>query len=108
MRRKMGASGAGGHTMKAWLEDIERARTDAELLEEARAYCVLVHPRDLAPLPVDCRAIRIDDAADIPRVTQRLAEVYAALKEQEIATPSLRDLVTYLSHATRRLGELHH
>lgn len=93
--------------MKSWLEDIERARSDAELLEEARAYCVLVHPRELAPLPADCRAIRIDDAADLPRVTQRLAAAYEALQQQEIDTPCLRDLVTYLSHATRRLGELH-
>ncbi len=92
--------------MKAWLEDMARARTDAEVLEEARAYCVLMHPRELAPLPPDCRCIRIDGPADLPRVTQRLAEVYAALQAQELDAPRLRDLVTYLSLATRRLGEL--
>ena len=93
--------------MKAWLEDIARARTDAEVVEEARAFCVLMHPRELAPLPADCRTIRIDEPSDIPRVTQRLAAAYEALQQQEIDTPCLRDLVTYLSHATRRLGELH-
>jgi hypothetical protein len=92
--------------MKAWLDDIARARNDDELLEEARAYCVLVHPRELAALPPDCRSIRIDDAADIPRVARRLTEAYAALRGQDLDSPPLRDLVNYLSHATRRLGEL--
>jgi hypothetical protein len=92
--------------MKSWVEDIARARTDAEVLEEARAYCVLMHPRELASLPADCRAIRIDEAEDLPRVTQRLVEVYAALQDQAFDAPRLRDLVAYLSLATRRLGEL--
>jgi hypothetical protein len=92
--------------MKAWLEDIARARTDAEVVEEARAFCVLMHPRELAPLPADCRTIRIDEPSDIPRVTQRLSEVYATLQDQAMDAPRLRDLVMYLSVATRRLGEL--
>jgi hypothetical protein len=96
------------NAVKAWLEDMARARTHAEVLEEARAYCVLMHPRELAPLPADCRCIRIDDPADIPRVTQRLTEVYAALQQQAQDAPRLRDLVTYLALATQRLGELRH
>jgi hypothetical protein len=35
-----------------------------------------------------------------------LTEVYAALHDQALDAPRLRDLVTYLSLATRRLGEL--
>jgi hypothetical protein len=92
--------------MNAWLKEIDRATTEAEIVESARDYCSLVHPRELATLPEECREINIADGDDIPRLRQRLSEGVAAVRDRDADTEKLRDLVNYLSRASERLGEL--
>jgi hypothetical protein len=92
--------------MNAWLKDIDRATTEAEVVAQARDYCALMHPRDLAPLPQEDREIHIDSQADIPRLREKLARRVAAVQSQESETEKLRELVSYLSRASERLGEL--
>ena len=92
--------------MNAWFKEIDRATTEAELVASARDYCALMHPRDLAPLPMECREIRIDSDSDIPRLREQLAQGYAGVRSHASEVEKLRDLVSYLSKATERLGEI--
>jgi hypothetical protein len=92
--------------MNPWIKDIDRATTEAEIVEGARDYCALVHPRELAPLPMECREIRIEAGDDIPRLRQRLSDGVAKVRDPDADTEKLRELVHYLSRASERLGEL--
>ena len=92
--------------MNTWFKEIDRATTEAELVANARDYCALMHPRDLAPLPMESREIRIDSDSDIPRLREKLAQGYAGLRNQSSDVEKLRDLVSYLSKVTERLGEI--
>jgi hypothetical protein len=92
--------------MKAWLNDIDHARTRAEVVACARDYVSLLHPRELDPLPQEYRELRIEGEADIPRLREKLTDGYARVRDAEEPTESIRDLVEYFSRASRRLGEL--
>jgi hypothetical protein len=92
--------------MNAWLKDIDRATTEAEIVAHARDYCSLVHPRDLEPLPETCRTIRIEKDADITRVHETLAKGYEEVRTHASEVEKLRDLLTYLSKANDRLTQL--
>ena len=92
--------------MESWFREIERARTEAEIVATTRDYCSLLHPRELEELPADCREIHIEESVDIPRLRERLSEGVARSRDAEVGTRRLRDLVDYLSRASERLGEL--
>ena len=92
--------------MNAWFKEIERATTEAELVSNARDYCALMHPRDLAPLPKECREIRIESDSDIPRLREQLAQGYAGIRSHASEIEKLRDLVSYLAKVNERLGEI--
>jgi hypothetical protein len=92
--------------MNAWLKDIDRATSEAELVANARDYCALMHPRDLAPLPAECREIRIEKDSDIPRLREQLAHGYEGVRGYADEVEKLHDLMTYLSKASERLGEI--
>jgi hypothetical protein len=93
--------------MNSWFKDIERATTRAELVSGARDYCSLLHPRELEPLPKECREIRIEGEADIVRLRESLSAGFARVhKAGGEETPRLRELVDYLARASQRLGEL--
>jgi len=92
--------------MNTWFKEIDRATTEAELVSNARDYCALMHPRDLAPLPSEFRTIRIDNDADIPRLRERLAQGYEGLRNADSDVEKLRDLVSYLSRVSDRLSEI--
>ena len=92
--------------MNAWFKEIDRATTEAELVSNARDYCSLMHPRDLEPLPIECREIRIETDSDIPRLRERLAQGYAGVRISAHEVEKLRDLMSYLSKVDERLVEI--
>ena len=92
--------------MNTWFRDIDRAQTRAELVAHARDYISLLHPRELDPLPQECRELRVEGEADIPRLREKLSDGYARVRDAESETETIRDLVEYFSRASRRLGEL--
>ncbi len=92
--------------MDAWLQEIERAMTEGEVVAAARDYCSLLHPRELLALPKDCREIHIDTEADIPRVRRKLSAGFAAVDDPDADVERVRVLVDYMSRAEKRLGEL--
>jgi len=92
--------------MESWFKDIERATTRAEIVSNARDYCALLHPRDLAPLPAECREIRIEDAIDIAHLRERLSKGVSEARTDPSETEKARDLLSYLDRASERLDQL--
>ena len=92
--------------MKAWLEALELATSGEEILSDARDYCCLVSPRDLAMLPEECRRIRLDQAGDIGADARKLSASVGELHERSAEALRLDELLRFLSRAEQRLGEL--
>jgi hypothetical protein len=92
--------------MNAWFKDIDRATSEAEVLASARDYCSLLNPRDLEPLPAELREIRIEKDTDIPRLRERLERGCAGINAHASEVERLRELLSYLSRAAERVGEL--
>jgi hypothetical protein len=94
--------------MNAWFRAIERAMTEEEVVAQARDFCSLLHPRDLAGLPEDVRTIRIDGRDDIPKLRERLEACGALARAHAFDAEKVGDLLAYLSRASARLGEIAH
>jgi hypothetical protein len=92
--------------MNTWFKDIERARTEAEVVASARDYCSLLHPRELDALPQECREIRIEASTDIPRLREQLTHGYDRVRDTDAETARLRLLVDFMARASDRIGEL--
>src|SRR3954469_19363495 len=94
--------------MNSWFRALDRANTKDELVAQARDFCALLHPRDLAALPEDVRAIRIENPDDIPRLRSRLAACGAVARERAFDSDKVGDLLSYIEHAGNRLDALSH
>jgi hypothetical protein len=92
--------------MKTWFRAIESATTEDEVVAQARDFCSLLHPRDLAGLPEDIKAIRIEGRDDIPRLRERLEECGPVARDRAFDGQKIGDLLAYLSRASARLGEI--
>jgi hypothetical protein len=92
--------------MNAWLREIDRATTEAEIVAQTRDFFCLVHPRDLAFLPEDERAIHIDKDADIALLRERIAQRSVNVRASALDVDRVREMLSYLSKATQRLGEI--
>lgn len=89
--------------MNSWLNAIDRATTEAEIVAQTRDFFSLVHPRDLTFLPEEQRAIHIDKDADIPLLRERLARGSVDSPERAHDIDRVREMLSYLSKATERL-----
>ena len=94
--------------MKSWLEEIDRATTEAEVLATARDYCSLFSPRELESFPEDCRVIRIESRDDIPRWRKKLESHIGNVRDRLEDPEKVNDLVRCLERAHERLGSLGH
>jgi len=92
--------------MNSWFKEIDRATTEAQVVASARDFLSLLHPRELEPLPKDCRQISIESVTDIDRWSGKLARECAAVHERSPEVEKLRDVVNYLSRARERIGEI--
>jgi hypothetical protein len=92
--------------MNSWLRAIDSATTEAEIVSQTRDFFALVHPRDLQPLPAECRDLRVDNDGDIARVKERLARGCAELRAHPSEFDRVRELLSYATRAADRLGEI--
>ena len=92
--------------MSCWHREIERSRTEAEVVGAARDFLALWSPRELEPLTQGWRELRIENADDVERVKRwAVEEVGGELS----ATPDARALTEfgdYFWHAAVRIGEI--
>lgn len=92
--------------MNAWIEALDRATTEDEVVATARDYCSLFSPRELEPFPEDCRVIRIEGSADIPRYRDKLSRNIENVRDRLSNPTRVGDLVRCLEAADARLGTL--
>jgi hypothetical protein len=92
--------------MNAWLREIDRATTEAEIVAQTRDFFSLVHPRDLAFLPEAQRTIHIDTDSDIPLLRERLVQGSLHALTTAHDADRVREMLSYLSKAAERLGEI--
>lgn len=92
--------------MNAWIEALDRATTEAEVVATARDYCSLFSPRELEPFPEDCRVISIEGKEDIPRFREKLARNIETVRDRLTDPGKVSDLVRCLEVADARLGTL--
>ena len=91
--------------MNAWFRAIERATTEAEVVAQARDFCCLLHPRDLAALPEDVRRICIDVPGDIVRLRERLESCGSVARVRALDDERVGELLAYVSRANAKLVE---
>jgi hypothetical protein len=96
--------------MDCWHHEIDRARTEDEVVRKASDYLFLWAPQELAPLTQGWREIRVETAADIERVKRWLTESLAGAQSMAPYAAQLRELANYFWHAAARIAEIraHH
>ena len=60
--------------MRVWHEAIDSGKSIPEVIATMQDYVASLTPRDLAPVPADCRPGRIRDESDIDYWNLRLAD----------------------------------
>jgi hypothetical protein len=90
--------------MDCWHHEIDKATSEAEVLKSASDYLQLWAPREIAPWSLGLSEMRIADRDDIERVKFHLAE--RPPKTASTRESHLRELASYFSRASTKLGEL--
>ena len=93
--------------MDCWHHEIDRARTEAEVVQGAADYLFLWAPQELAPLSLGWRDLRIENARDVERMKEWLVEGVASTHCASPHAAALRELASYFWHAAFRIRELH-
>jgi len=88
--------------MDCWHHEIEEAKTEAEVASRANDYLSLWAPRELEPLTLGWREVRIDNADDVSTVKGWLLDSSAAGDP----TAELHDLAGYFWHAAERIERI--
>lgn len=85
--------------MDCWHREIEQAKTEAEVASRASDYLALWAPRELEPLTLGWREVRIENADDVKTVKGWL------LDSSAIGDPAgeLHGLAGYFWHAAERI-----
>lgn len=92
--------------MNCWHREISRASTEAEVVRTAADYLSLWSPRELAPVTLGWRPMRIESGKDIERIEGWFADGMAGPLSVAPGAPLYRELRDYLGHAADRLHEI--
>lgn len=92
--------------MDCWHREIERSRTEADVVRSAGDFLALWSPSELTPITYGWREVSIESAEDLERLKKWLLEdlgvgVFTAQQSQP-----LRELGEYLWHASARIREI--
>ena len=88
--------------MDCWHREIERSRTEAEVVGSAADFMALWSPRELAPVTKGWRPVTIKSSDDLERVKKWVIEDCSCAP----AAAPLRELGDYLWHASARIREI--
>ena len=92
--------------MDCWHQEIDRAKTEAEVVRNAADYLFLWAPQELAPLSLGWRDMRVENADDVERMKEWLVEGVAGTHCASPHANALRELASYFWHAAFRIREL--
>jgi hypothetical protein len=88
--------------MDCWHHEIDKARTEDEVVKSAADFLALWAPQELAPVTLGWRELRIESGEDIELVKRWSTEGFAAAP---YASP-LHELARYFWHAAGRVEEI--
>ena len=92
--------------MDCWEQDLEKARTEAEVLQSATDYLQLWAPRELDPMNLGLIELRIETPADIERVCRSLKAGQALPDTTSRQAAHLKQLASFMGEAAQRVTEL--
>ncbi|MEO5692946.1 MAG: hypothetical protein ABIQ72_07465 [Usitatibacter sp.] len=88
--------------MDCWHREIEQANTEAEVASRASDYLALWAPRELEPLTLGWREMRMETADDVRAVKTWLLDSPATSDP----AAELHDLAGYFWHAVERIDRI--
>ena len=92
--------------MDCWQQDLEEAKTEAEVLQSATDYLQLWAPRELDPMNLGLVELRIESPDDIERVRRSLKMGQAVQATTSRQAAHLKQLASFLGNAAQRVTEL--
>jgi hypothetical protein len=95
-----------GRIMDCWRHEIDGAATENEVVRIAADYLFLWTPRELAPIALGWRDLRLESAADVERMKGWLVEGVSGAHSISRDAAALRELASYIWHAASRIQEL--
>lgn len=91
--------------MDCWHHEIDKARTEDDVVRSASDYLQLWAPRELDPMQLGLIDMSIESTEDIERVRRWLSDNGpAAVSPRHSA--HLKELTGYFWHAASRIGEI--
>ncbi len=92
--------------MDCWHHEIDKAKTEAEIVRSACDYLTLWAPRELDPVHIGLAEMRIETPDDIERVKRWLGDDAIAARTGNTNKAHMKELAKYFSHAACRIGEI--
>ena len=92
--------------MYVWYQQIDAARSLAEVVAVARDYLATWNPREIALLPVAVRPGRMRDEQDIELLHGDLLDAFRDSKATGEALDELQRLTGFMARAVTRMAEL--
>lgn len=92
--------------MDCWHREIERSRTEAEVVGSAADFMALWSPEELSPVTRGWRPVTIKSADDLERVKRWVVDDLGYGVSTMPGAAPLRELGDYLWHASARLREI--
>ena len=91
--------------MDCWHHEIDKAKTEDEVVRSASDYLILWAPRELDPTRAGAVDMSIESPDDIERVKSWISD-----RESTAVSPTytahMKELSGYFRHASSRLGEI--
>jgi hypothetical protein len=91
--------------MDCWHHEIDKARTEDEVVRSAPDYLMLWAPRELDPVRPGAVDMSIESPDDIERVKCWISD-HESTAVSPIYTAHMKELSGYFRHASSRLGEI--
>jgi len=91
--------------MDCWHHEIDKARTEEDVVRSASDYLMLWAPRELDPTRAGLVDMSIASPDDIERVKGWLSD-HETTAVSPTYTAHMRELAGYFRHASSRLGEI--
>jgi hypothetical protein len=92
--------------MDCWHYEIDKAKSEADIVRSACDYLLLWAPRELDPLHLGLAEMRIESPDDIERVKRWLGDPELPARTGNTNKAHMQELAIYFSHASLRIGEL--
>ena len=92
--------------MDCWHRRLDCAGTEAEVVRSAADYLALWSPRELEPLTLGWRELRVESAEDVERMKRWAVDEIAGELSLTPGAEELRELGDYFWRAATRIEEI--